>query len=468
MAKEWIGDLVAQLHTRKIDRREFARRAAALGLSAGLIGQALRVADARAQDASPAASPGASPMASPGASPAAGGTIGRADVPHITDTSKGLIRFYSSWPLIATYEEIGGDSRESVMMALEDFGMAAGGFALEYEALDDAIASTGNWDPGKEAENANRAVNDPDAMVYFGTYNSGAAAISIPILNVVPMAMISAANTAAGLTQSVEGITEPDEPDKYYPTGKRNYMRPTVADHLQGGAQANWAIENGYDTAYVLHDNELYGKGVATAFRFYYEQLGGEVLGFEGYQRDAADYQALATSIADAAPKLIEIGAIVANNPGKLIQDLRSVMSADDVQIITPDGTFNQAFIDSTADAGEGVYLTFGGVPPTYLETEVGKAWAARIGERLGGRSPDAYAIYAYESAIIAMQAIDEVQVKDRVRILDAMFATKNFNGLSGTYSFTETGDPDRPSIFLGQLRDGVIERVDFITPPTS
>src|SRR3712207_4781498 len=109
-------------------------------------------------------------------------------------------------------------------------------------------------------------------------------------------------------------------------------MRPTVADHLQGGAQANWAVETGLDSAYILHDNELYGKGVATAFRLFYEQLGGEVLGFEGYQRDAPDYQALATSIADRAPKLVAIGAIVNNNPGKLVQDLRSVMSAEDVQ----------------------------------------------------------------------------------------------------------------------------------------
>ena len=73
---------------------------------------------------------------------------------------------------------------EAIRMALEDFGNAAGGFALEYEALDDGIAANqGGWDAGKEAENANLVVNDPDVMVYIATYNSGAAKISIPILN---------------------------------------------------------------------------------------------------------------------------------------------------------------------------------------------------------------------------------------------------------------------------------------------
>jgi branched-chain amino acid transport system substrate-binding protein len=140
-------------------------------------------------------------------------------------------------------------------------------------------------------------------------------------------------------------------------------------------------------------------------------------------------------------------------------------MSVDDVVILTPDGCHNQAFIDSAGDAGEGVYNTFGGVPPTFLESEVGKDWLARMQERLG-HDPDAYATYAYEAAVIAMQAIDKVQAKDRAQILDAMFTTTNFNGLSGTYSFTETGDPDKPAIFLGQITGGKFEQVAYITPP--
>jgi len=448
-----VETLVQALRKGAIDRRTFVLRAAALGLSAGAAGSLLRTAGVAAQDASPAASGAA--------------RVGNPNIPHITDTSKGTIKFYSSWPMIAGNEQIGTDMREAVIMALEDYGNAAGGFAIEYEALDDALASTGNWDAGRESENANTAVNDPDAMVYIGTYNSGAAAISIPILNAVPMAMISPANTYSGLTQAVEGVTEEGEPEKYYPTGKRNYMRNTVADHLQGGAQANWATEQGLTSAYILHDNELYGRGVATAFRLALEELGGESLGFEGYQRDAPDYLALATSIADRAPNIVYVGTVATNNPGKLVQDLRSVMPPDQVTIMLPDGCFNQSFIDAAADAGEGSYVTFGGVPPAYLETDLGRDWVARMEERLG-HLPDAYATYSYDAAIIAIQAIDQVQEKNREAILDAMFATQDFQGLAGTYGFTETGDPDKPSVFLSQVQDGQFAQVGFINPPTS
>ncbi|MDP9367209.1 MAG: hypothetical protein M3Q03_02855, partial [Chloroflexota bacterium] len=185
-----FNDLVEKLASGRIDRRTFLVRAVALGASATSIGGALaKVAPASAQDASPAA----------GGGPATAAEIGVPGIEHITDTSKGTIKIYSSFPLTGSSEKIGGDSVEAIKMALEDRGNAAGGFAITYEALDDGIAANqGAWDAGKESENANRAINDPDAMVYIGTFNSGAAKIGIPILNQAnpgPMPMISGGAT---------------------------------------------------------------------------------------------------------------------------------------------------------------------------------------------------------------------------------------------------------------------------------
>src|SRR4030066_1772193 len=104
-------------------------------------------------------------------------------------------------------------------------GKACGGkYTVTYEAWDDASAALGKWDPAVESENAKNAAADPTIIAYLGTYNSGAAKISIPILNQAgPLVMISPANTYPGLTHSAAGLTDPDEPDKYYPSGERNY-----------------------------------------------------------------------------------------------------------------------------------------------------------------------------------------------------------------------------------------------------
>ncbi|HEY8447828.1 MAG TPA: branched-chain amino acid ABC transporter substrate-binding protein, partial [Thermomicrobiales bacterium] len=227
-------------------------------------------------------------------------------------------------------------------------------------------------------------------------------------------------------------------------------------DEIQGGAAANWAYnENGNRRAYVLHDNQLYGKGLASVFEATFRELGGEILGFEGFDPNAPSYRALMTSIASRNPDLVYLGAIVNLNASKLLQDMRAVMPADRVAFLGPDGLINQAFIDGAGDAAEGAYITFGGVPASALEG-IGADWAQRMRERLG-HEPDAYAAYSYEAAVVAIQAIDQVQEKDRVKILDAMFATEGFNGLLGTWSFTETGDTDSTTVSLNQVQGGQI-----------
>jgi branched-chain amino acid transport system substrate-binding protein len=450
--------LVEDLNQGRIDRRTFMVRAIALGATIPAIVAALNPRRAFAQDSTPAA----------GGGPATAAEIGVAGVEHITDTSAGVIKFVSSWPMTGASEQIGGDSAEAIRMALEDFGSAAGGFALEYEALDDGIAANqGGWDAGKESENANLVVNDPDVMVYIATYNSGAAKISIPILNqaVPPLAMISPANTTPGLTKAVEGITEEGEPDIYYPSGKRNYMRVTASDDLQGFSSANWAYnELGARSAYCLHDRQVYGQGVAQAFRLAFEELGGEILGFDGYDADSEDYQSLMTGIADTGPDMLYLGAIVNQNASKLLSDMRSLMPADDVAFMGPDGLINQAFIEGAGDAAEGAYITFGGLPPASLDTPAGQDWYARMSERLG-RDPDAYSVYAYEAAVVAIQAIDKVQAKDRQAILDAMITTEGFVGLLGEWSFDANGDKDNQIMGLNQVQDGKITFLKTITP---
>lgn len=448
MARESIAELIAQLHRSKISRREFGKRAAAAGLSASLIGQVLNVHSSAAQDTEMPAST----------------TIGEQGFLNSTDTSKGTIKIYSSWPLTGSMEGTGGDAVAAAQMAFDDFGNAAGGYALSYEALDDGVAANnGGWEAAKETENANKAINDPDCMLLMGTYNSGAAKIAIPILNQVEpagMAMISFANTYPGLTVAVEGATEEGEPEVYYPSGKRNYMRVCPADQIQGGAGARWAYNSQERRkAYVLDDNSLYGKGVATVFKNTFAELGGEILGAESYDKSLDNYQTLMTSIADKGPDIVYVGATVENNPAKLLQDMRSVMSVDEVIYLGSDGQTSQAFVDGAADAADGAYLTFGGYTPDKL-LEIGGPggdYVTRVTEKLG-HSPDAYSVYSYETVVAVIQAIARAGENDRGKILDALMATEGFVSLLGyTWSFNENGDTDSSLIGLSKVIDNQI-----------
>src|SRR6266496_4270503 len=101
---------------------------------------------------------------------------------------KGKLRFYTSWPMQGAMLPEGTGMKNGVDLAVSEASGMAAGFCIEVVSLDDASPQTGKWDGAVEAENANKAVADPLAIVYIGTYNSGAAKVSIPITNRAHMA----------------------------------------------------------------------------------------------------------------------------------------------------------------------------------------------------------------------------------------------------------------------------------------
>jgi branched-chain amino acid transport system substrate-binding protein len=94
---------------------------------------------------------------------------------------KGTLRIYTSWPMQGAMIPEGTGMKNGVDMAVSEVGGVVAGYCLEVVNLDDASPQTGKWDGAVEAEKANKAVADPKAIVYIGTYNSGATKVSMPI-----------------------------------------------------------------------------------------------------------------------------------------------------------------------------------------------------------------------------------------------------------------------------------------------
>src|SRR5437016_9434735 len=108
---------------------------------------------------------------------------------------KGKLRLYTSWPMQGAMLPEGTGMKNGVDLAVSEVNGVVAGHCIEVVSLDDASPQTGKWDGAVEAENANKAVADPLAIVYIGTYNSGAAKVSIPITNRAHMAQVTPANT---------------------------------------------------------------------------------------------------------------------------------------------------------------------------------------------------------------------------------------------------------------------------------
>ena len=92
----------------------------------------------------------------------------------------------------------------AIELAIQQRDGMAGDVAIEYESLDDATAQAGQWDEAKCAENAQSVAQRDEVVGWIGPFNSGCAAVEIPILNEARLGMISPANTAIGLTKPGE------------------------------------------------------------------------------------------------------------------------------------------------------------------------------------------------------------------------------------------------------------------------
>ncbi len=354
-------------------------------------------------------------------------------------------------------------------------GKACGGkYTVVYEAWDDASAALGKWDPAVETENANKAAADPTIVAYLGTFNSGAAALSIPILNQAgPLAMISPANTYPGLTHAAEGLTADNEPDVYYPSGVRNYARVAATDDLQGSVIANLMVDLGIQTLYILDDQEVYGKGVADSVNQAATAKGITVIAQEGYDPKAADYKALMTKIstsnAGGPPDAIFLGAVVDNNSAQVVKDKVAIMGDNDtVKFIGPDGLYTAALIEGGGEAAEGVYATTPGLALKDLG-EKGLQFRADYEAKFGPLT-EPYAVLGYDAMSAALKAIEDVcaaggDPTDRAAVTKAVFAIKDFDGALGTWSFDANGDITLPYYLAGRIEGGKFVEFGTFTP---
>ncbi len=347
------------------------------------------------------------------------------------------IKIVSSLPRTGSAKQQTDTMINAIRMALEEANYKVGDFTIRYDDLDDATASAGQATGDQETANALKAANDPNVMAYIGPYNSGVAKMSMPILNQAGLLMISPANSAVGLTKPGQG--EPGEPKRYRPTGKVNYFRVVPADDLQGAAAAHWARDMGLKKVYILDDKTVYGKGLADIFEKQAPALGIKVAGRDSIDATSQEFRSKITDIMSLEPDLVYYGGTTQTKGGQLCKELFEAGFTG--KMMVPDGCMEEAFIQAAGpEANNGkVFLTFGGVLP---ENQVGKGkefvdkYKAKY-----GRMPEAYAIYAYEAANVALDAIRTAGKKDRAAIVDACQAIKDYPGALGTWSFDENGD---------------------------
>ncbi len=353
------------------------------------------------------------------------------------------VTIYSDLPLTGSVSAQTVPALNGEKLALSQAGYKAGQWKINFVSLNDATAtSPTNYDLNVCQANARKAATDPKAVYLVGPFNSGCAEVEIPITNQAGLAQVSPANTYPGLTTNDPG-TSAGEPAKYYPTGKRTYLRIVPRDTIQGQAGLVAMKQLGCTRVAVADDKTPYGVGLATQIQLHGKVNGITVTSVTPVDPTSPNFRSYASSVKSQGADCVYTAF---NPPGEvqLVKDINSAVPT--AKIFGGDGVCSGGetnpskggFPASVAPLFHCTVATQG--LTTYPD---GKAFLAAYKKAYGVSDPDPYSIYGYQDMQLALNTIQKLgaQGNSKSAVLAALFATKNYAGAIGTFGFDANGD---------------------------
>jgi branched-chain amino acid transport system substrate-binding protein len=378
------------------------------------------------------------------------------------------VTVYSSLPLQGADRPHGVAIVRGIRLALAESGGRAGQFDVRYVSLDDSTAPAGAWTPLATSRNARRAAADHNTIAYIGDFNSGASAISIPILAERPIAQISPSNTANGLTVH-EPAAGRGEPRKYYPLDIRNYVRLVPRATYEGGAVSALMGRRGCRRAALVSDAEVYGESIAYGIRRFARRHGVRLVVRSRLDSDAPSLARLARRIRASRARCVAFAGITINGAVELFRRVHRVMPR--ALFFGGAGIAESGFTDPRE----------GGVPArigrrTRVVTQelapdayppAGRAFFDRYARRYGGRAVDPWAIYGYESMRLVLDGVAALGPlgSDRSALISQLFATRDRDSVLGRYSFDANGDTSLVELGAYRVTRGGLRFVSVVRP---
>jgi branched-chain amino acid transport system substrate-binding protein len=374
---------------------------------------------------------------------ACGGSDNKSSTSSGGSSAGGTVGVYSSLPLQGASKDQTGAMVQGIKLALEQAGGKAGNVTVKYTSLDDSTAQAGNWDPQQTASNARKVAQDKSAVAYIGEFNSGASAISIPILNQIGIAQISPANTYVGLTTSEPG-SEKGEPQKYQPSGKKTYTRIVPRDTIQAAALITQTKTDGCTKVAIANDKETYGAGLGRLLEIKAKALGQTITSDTGIQKDSPNFRAYASKVKSEGADCFIFSGVTANGAVQIYKDVSAAIPS--AKLYGPDGDCESGF---TNPSKKGIPASIGAKFKCTVATldlnsyPGGKKFIADFKAKYGTGNPDPYAIYGYEAMQLVLDTIKAAGSNGTSRdgFLTQLFKTKDRSSVLGTYSIDANGD---------------------------
>jgi branched-chain amino acid transport system substrate-binding protein len=363
------------------------------------------------------------------------------------------LTIYSGLPLQGPSAAISKQIVGGEKLALSDAGGRIGSLTVSYVSLDDSNPVNGQWDPGVTAANAKAVAQDPTTIAYLGDYNSGATAVSLPLINAAGILQVSPSSPYVGLTSSLDAGQ--DEPERFYPTGKRTFGRVAQGDQVQAAAQVALLRAEGVRRVYVLADQDPFDGPLAQIVAGDARRAGIQVSGEDTITIDpGSNFTGEVTKIGQSGAQAVFVSATATSEAARLFRELHA---ADPRLALLASSAMQNPLFTSSLRGAESATTIGSPVLPVSSYPSSAHRVLTRYRRRFAA-PPGPYALYGYEAMSVVLAAIRDAgsHGDDRQAVIDKLLATHGRHSVLGDYSIRPNGETTLSDYAIDRIAHGM------------
>jgi branched-chain amino acid transport system substrate-binding protein len=333
---------------------------------------------------------------------------------------------------------LGEDAKRGVEIAIDDRGGELLGREIRLTEQDGLCTPEGG------ATAAQALAADTTLVGLIGSVCSDETVGGIQTISEAGLTTISPSNTRPQLTA--------EDRDETF----AGYLRTAHNDNVQGLAAARYAFEElGVTSAATVHDGSAYAEALQQVFADNFTELGGEITTQEAVDRGQTDMATVLSNVAATEPELLYYPIFTAEG-GFITAQVRDIAGLEDTILMGSDGLFSADFVEAAGPNAEGMYLSspdFSAFPEGY------QGFLDKHQEKYGENPLQIFHAHGYDAANILFNAIEEVAVEvegtlyvPKGALREAIYATADHEGITGTLTCNEFGDCGAPVIAMYQI----------------
>lgn len=358
------------------------------------------------------------------------GNGGQAQAPAGGDTIKIGVNFELSGD-VATY---GQANVQGIEMAAEEIN-AAGGIngkqieLIKYDTKSDAAEAT---------TLATKLMTQDKVIAVVGPATSGATKATLPVAENNKVPVVSPSATADDVTVDANGV-------------KQFAFRTCYNDSFQGTAAAEYAVSKfSAKKAVILRDSSSdYSKGLADAFRTTFTAAGGEIVSEDAYAKGADNFNAVMTKFKGQEFDVIYL-------PGYYTEVGKAIKQARDLGVTQPivggDGYDSPVLAEQAGAQLKDVYFSnhYSSEDQDPKVQDFITAFKAKY-----NNDPNAFNALGYDTLKFVADAVGRASDLTGEGVQKALAETKDFAGVTGTFSVDENHNPVKAVVFVGYDASG-------------